>query len=135
MKMDKRSLKLVKYKNPQIKVGDKIKLIDGSALSHITEKGDFYIIHSYRKLTGSDLPLEDIVGEVVKTNVKNHGCFGAFDIYVQDIVVKLGKAKFRTCSQFVEVVKEENFMQDVYLGIPRDLDKLLDAFEKIYIKK
>jgi len=133
--MDKSSLKLVKYKNPQIKVGDKIKLIDGSALSHITEKGDFYIIHSYRKLTGSDLSLEDIVGKVVKTNVKNRGCFGAFDIYVQDIVVKLGKAKFRTCSQFVEVVEEENFMQDVYLGIPRDFDKLLDAFEKIYIKK
>jgi hypothetical protein len=131
--MGKASLKLKKYINPQIKVGDKVKLIDGSALSHIKLKGDFYIVDSYPEITGEDALLKDIVGEVVKTKVKNSGCFGAFDIYVQDIVVKLGKAKFRTCSKMVRVVEEENFMENLYLGnLPVDFDEFVRRIEKTF---
>jgi len=134
--MEKTSLKIKKYINPHIEVGDKIKLIDGSALSHIKLKGDFYIIYSYPEITGTDALLKDIVGEVVETNIKNRGCFGDFHIYVQDIVISLGKTKFRTCSKFVKVVDEDNnFIKDLYFGRPRDLDKLLDAFEQVYGRK
>ena len=101
--MKNQTLKVEKYIDNSIKVGDFVKLIDGSGFTHATKKGTFYIINSYNDITGLPLNLQDIAAEVIECNINNHCCSGAFNtLYLQDIKVKIGNAEFRTASGFVE---------------------------------
>jgi len=98
------SRRIKKYIDPTIKVGDKIKIIDGSGLT--VESGKkVYIVYPYFEITKSNLNLQAIDGEVVETNINNYVSEGAVETcYLQDIIIKLGEGTFRTCSEFVKKV-------------------------------
>lgn len=105
----KKSSTLKTYINPNIQLGDRVKLIDGSALSCDTHKEDLYIVFSYPALTGSESTIKDMEGIVVEINVQDRilNSRGLSMAYLQDIVVSLGKANFRTCSKFVMKIQNE----------------------------
>jgi len=102
----KRSITIQNRINPEIKVGDYVKLFDGSALScdkHDNDKRPLYIVNSYRELTGMSIIIKDIPALVISTGITNKVCdTGDNLLYLQDIVVKIGNADFRTCSGLVE---------------------------------
>jgi acid phosphatase class B len=104
--MSKKSYKLAHFRNPHIKVGDEVFLIDGSALTLLDddkkdETKNYYIVNAYPILTGSKLNLQNIKAKVITINVKNRVYIGYFTVYVQDVIVQIGNAKFRTCSLFI----------------------------------
>jgi len=98
--------------NPNIKVGDLVMVVDGSAFSiKNTDKHDkdLYIIYAYPELTGLDIPIKHIPAIVTKTGVTDKGCIGAVNsIYLQDIIILIGKTKFRTSSRHVTVINKSN---------------------------
>lgn len=96
------SLKVEEYINKDIKVGDKVIMIDGSSFTSVENTDEeLYIVDSYPKLTGSSSIIKEIIGEVVETGIKNFAVPGYDCYYLQDIVVKIGKGKFRTASKMV----------------------------------
>ena len=101
----KKSYKLSRHINSEIKVGDRIKIVDGSGLTSFKEI-DVYIIYSYLELTGSELKLKEIEGTVLETNIDNfiHPIHSLELAYLQDIVIELGNAKFRTSSNFIRKI-------------------------------
>lgn len=98
----KKTLDLKKYQNLEIKVGDRVCLTDGSALT--CEKSgstEVIIISSYPELTNKKEILKNIICEVLEVGVTNKVVMGAFSCYLQDIVVKIGNGIFRTASELV----------------------------------
>ena len=91
--------------NPSIQVGDIVKLIDGSALTH--ESGDCWIVNSYPELTSSDKVLKEIPCTVLEVGIADQVCVDDYFVkqtnivYIQDIVVQCGNATFRTNSGMV----------------------------------
>lgn len=97
------STKIYKYINPAIKVGDRVKMIDGSGLSVVGVNDDVYIVYDYPHITGLRLPLEELVAEVLEIGVDDYAIASSIPskAYLQDIVIQIGEGKFRTCSSFV----------------------------------
>lgn len=96
---DKKSRELIYLIDHSIKVGDKVRITDGSALTCDESDSDVYIVYAYPKLTGSIEKLKDIEGTVIATSINNRVCSGACDtIYLQDCIVQLGDAVFNTAS-------------------------------------
>ncbi len=89
--------------NPNIKVGDKIQICDGSGLYPNFETNQNYcIIYAYPDVTKSPYILKDIVGTVIKTNISNIVVDSGGDwVYGVDIEIQLGEVRFYTCSEFV----------------------------------
>jgi hypothetical protein len=108
--MKKSAYKIGRHVDPTIKVGNIVTIIDGSGLSPMEEYyKNCYIVDAYPDLTGSDLNLMAIHGEVtnvgisdIVTDMDNNlsSCYGV------DITVKLGNAEFYTCSKFVTKIKQ-----------------------------
>ncbi len=105
--MKKHSYKITQHINKSINVKDKVKLIDGSGLS-LNCKWDspfaknYYIVYDYPEITGLSTNLKNCIAEVIKTNITDIGLPGACNTFrIQDIIIKIGNAEFRTCSQFV----------------------------------
>lgn len=96
--------------NKNIKVGDKVKIIDGS---YLTVKGDNtqnpIIPFPLPEVTGTNEELNKIVGEVVESGITNY-CTNPFleKVTIQDIVVKLGNGLFRTSSKEVVLIEGEH---------------------------
>ena len=112
--MKKLTYTIRKFINPDIKVGDRIYVIDGSGFTIVTDEVDenkidsYFIINSYPHITGIDEVLCKIIGTVVEINITDKICpRGTINCYLQDIVVSLGNAKFRTCSDFVKKIKSK----------------------------
>ena len=86
-----------------IKLNDKVFLKDGSELSSIKKPYDnFYIANAYPNLTSSSEPLNNIEATVIEVGVKDAIYVSDYDwCYLQDIVIDINGAKFRTASQFV----------------------------------
>jgi len=104
----KNSISISYPKGNNVKFGDMVRLIDGSSLNlHESEKDDddtdYYIVFAYPSITGCNLNLKDIDAIVVKTDIKNHAAYGwpSQTAYIQDIVIMVGDAKFRTSSNHV----------------------------------
>lgn len=101
--------------NKDIKVGDKVYLWDGSSLTHIHIKDDFYIIKAYPNITGSNKKLKAIQATVITTGITDKIVLGAIDwAYTQGIVIQIGKAKFRTASSMVKKEKQDDYMESPY---------------------
>lgn len=101
------------YINPNIEIGDTVRVWDGSTFSiknTTKHTKSLHIVYAYPELTGSNKPIKELVAIVVKTNVKNKGIVfstgASWLIYRQDIVLLIGKTKFRCASKFVNKVKE-----------------------------
>jgi hypothetical protein len=100
--MRKGQYKIEQHINSDIKIGDKVKLRDGSGLTHSSNDEGIYIVFGYPKLTGSKLPLMELEFTVVNTNIKDLVCMGVCGIvYLQDIEIEYNGCVFYTCSQFV----------------------------------
>ena len=99
--------KQINYRiNSNIKVGDKVILFDGSALSLIhsnkdLEDQDYFIVWDYPEL-GFNEPLKEYEFTVIQTNILDYVC-GEF-LHLQDIIVECNGIKFRTASGFVKKV-------------------------------
>lgn len=107
--MNKKSYKIKHLRNADINIGDEVYLIDGSALTILNPDGsdpvdvtnNLYIVDSYPSLTGLNIPLKEIKAIVIKTNITDSIIPGFILAYVQDIIVQIGTAQFRTCSDLV----------------------------------
>lgn len=99
----KKSFQIKRCINTDIEKGDKVFLTDGSALSCIEDNdGEYYIVMAYLSITGKEEQLKDILCEVIEVGVTDFICPGYLKAYMQDIVVQVGNAMFRTCSAFVK---------------------------------
>jgi len=85
-----------------IKVGDTVRLHDGSALS-VKDNTDIepLIICSYQHLTKSLDRLKDLNATVTEVGLEDTVCVSDISAYIQDIVIDINGCKFRTASQFV----------------------------------
>lgn len=107
----KKTFTIDTFINNDIKVGDKVFLIDGSAFTCMSNELDnevesIYIICSYPKLTGSDKIIKEIVAEVLEVGISNKCCSAVCNkVYLQDIIVQIGTGKFRTASKLVMLKK------------------------------
>lgn len=113
IKLDGVKRKINKDIDPSILVGDTVCLVDGSALSLKSDDKlpftEYSIIYSYPKITGDYHDLRFIKGTVTKVGIKNRLIHSGFDwccCYLQDIIVKLGNAEFRTNSSMVQKVNQ-----------------------------
>jgi hypothetical protein len=90
--------------NTSIKIGDKVKVYDGSSLSAIGHDEEVYIVYPYPAITGSKSKLQDMIGTVVEIN-RPYYCSACFNnkLYRCDLVIQLGEGKFRTNSTMVTV--------------------------------
>lgn len=91
-----------------IKVGDVVTLIDGSALTlhedHDEPVNNFYIVFSAVEL-GFIKPLKSYKWKVVETNITDRVASGVCGrVYLQDIVVECNNVKFRTNSTMVSKI-------------------------------
>lgn len=102
----KRSVKINFEVNTKIKVGDSIRIFDGSSLSRKDDnRRSYYIVNSYPAIIGTNDDLNEIIGSVVETNITDQIHISNFDWgYLQDIVIKLGDSEFRTSSRMVKIV-------------------------------
>jgi hypothetical protein len=98
-------LHLRKWINKDIKIGDTVKIVDGSGLTHNGKRK--YIYSSYESATKSKLPLSEMYFKVVETNVEDKISETANPktFYLQDLAIEFKGVVFRTCSAFV---KESN---------------------------
>jgi hypothetical protein len=103
------SYRIDSYVDSGIKVGNIVRMVDGSGLSLVCDydtiewSQDYVIVSAYPELTGLDKILKDCNAKVLETGLSSHCRIGVCGhVYVQDILVEIGKAKFRTCSAFVE---------------------------------
>ena len=110
-KVDGKSQRMdvIRHFDLSISVGDSVFLTDGSALSLKSDDKfrfeKYYIVDSYPKITGDYHDLKNIKGTVTKVGIKNRIIYSGFSwCYVQDIIVKVGNAEFRTASKMVTKV-------------------------------
>ena len=102
-----RNYQVQKLIDKSIKVGDQVFLHDGSSLSLKSDDEKdltaYYIVFPYPELTGLGDDLMYIKSTVVETGVKDKAITSSVNniAYLQDIVVKVGNAEFRTSSQLV----------------------------------
>lgn len=100
----KKSYIIKKRINPDIKVGDYVKVIDGSSFSSVLEPlRTLYIVNSYSELTNVDTLIQDIIGHVIETKIDDAVLHSPTNnLYLQDIVIQLGKGLFRVSSKHVK---------------------------------
>lgn len=99
----KKQFIISKHINPEIKKGDKVRLIDGSGLTCAKEyKEQICIVFPYEEITGSKLPLRELTFTVTRTGIKDLVCSGVLGtVYLQDIELEYNGVKFYNCSKFV----------------------------------
>jgi hypothetical protein len=103
--MRKETYRLQRIINDDIKVGDLVKLIDGSALTCDKIERPI-IVRSYENVLGSVLDLKLLTFKVIRTNIDNAIVYGVLDIcYLQDIEVEYNNVVFRTASSLVTKIK------------------------------
>jgi hypothetical protein len=113
MEKYKCSYKIVSYIDPNIRVGEMVRLVDGSGLSLKSDDSitfpnkNYYIVDSYPEVTGIDKVLSKIDAKVVEIGINDYVVIGVSSVYVQDIIIQIGEAQFRTCSQFVRNIREK----------------------------
>lgn len=113
-----KNLKIERNIDTNIKVGDKVRFRDGSALHCITHPDRSFIIHNpYEEVFGVPDPMWDLPFTVVETNVEDY--IDTFEIcntaYLQDIVVEYNGVQFRTCSKFVTTELERKPVGVVFI--------------------
>lgn len=103
----KKGYKIERYIDSSIKVGDFVKMIDGSALScDKNNESEMFIVKAYPKLTGFQGTLKELNAEVVRVGITDNICMGVCGkVYLQDIEIRIGDTIFRTASRLV--TKEE----------------------------
>lgn len=107
MSYSKQSFNVDDKKVKELKLKQKVRVIDGSSLTSIDDNGlyDIYIVNHYPKLTGLYGELRNLDAYVVETNIKNHICSGVCGFgYLQDVLIKIGSGLFRCNSTHLEII-------------------------------
>jgi hypothetical protein len=96
----KNSIFLKHLVDSDIKVGDVVRVIDGSGFSPVDERDPKLIVFP---IEGYSSNICEMTATVIATGVKNYGVNGAFpdEYYVQDTLIDIRGHLFRTCSQFL----------------------------------
>jgi len=104
--MSKKSFKIKLLINSEVKVGDTVRLFDGSSLSVVGDDSrEVFIVFSYPGLTQRHELLKYLDAKVTRVGVQDRVSQGANSLYLQDIVIKIGTTEFRTASQLVTKVR------------------------------
>jgi len=101
----KKSYIIQKHINPTIKVGDKVRIFDGSGFSISDYEEDAYIVFPYPKLFGNDLEVKEMEFTVVSINETDRIIQGGGNNFLlQDLILKApnGKIVFSS-SSFVKL--------------------------------
>ena len=103
--MKKESFKIKKLINPSIKIGDVVKLVDGSGLT--CDKIQYpIIIRAYPDVLESTRCIKNLIAIVVGIN-QEYVTNSFYDqVYLQDISITINGILFRTASQFVVKVNQ-----------------------------
>lgn len=139
----KRTLRVDRNINPDVKVGDKIKLTNAETLTHMLYEGDFDLLRKYPML-GIHETLDVIVGTVITTGITDFVVErdGKYVTYVQDIIVKVSGNMFRTSSRAVRTLKTPLDLIDGRLGrlkafktrskkVQRDIQTSIELLESL----
>lgn len=105
----KKKITLTKHINPSIRVGDKVRMVDGSAFSYSGKQTESLLItQSYPELTGLNANIKNIDATVLAVNINNVATLShVIDAaYITDIKLSIGVGEFFTCSKFVEKVED-----------------------------
>lgn len=116
--------KIRQHLQPDINVGDKVIIWDGSYLTCETYPNEFFlIVSSYPEKLESEEKLKHLLGEVIKTNVTTNLTESFVDgIYQQDIQVSINGVIFNTCSGCVK--RFENINESIkYISESKYYDK------------
>lgn len=108
--MKRLTLTILSDIDKSIKVGDIVRLWDGSSIG-IDNHKPVYIINAYPELTGSEEILKNLDAIVVQTNIKDKVHYDSVMaglsnpiVFLQDIIIKIGNTEFRTASNMVRKV-------------------------------
>lgn len=117
----KKKITLKKHINPSIKVGDKVRMVDGSAFSYSGKQTEsLFITQSYPELTGLGANIEDIDATVLAVNINSVATlWGNSSAYITDIKLSIGNGEFFTCSKFVEKVEDEQLLHE-HFTLPKN---------------
>ena len=112
----KKKITLKKHINPSIKVGDKVRMVDGSAFSYSGKQTEsLFIVQSYPELTGLNAIIKDIDATVLAVNIDNVATLWRdSSAYITDIKLSIGNGEFFTCSKFVEKVEDEQLLNEPF---------------------
>ena len=104
--MKKQSYEIKHYVNDNIKIGDLVKIVDGSRLTIDSHVYNLKTIDSYPDLFNTKKRIESIIFKVVQTNVNTNVYIHHFArvVYMQDIVIEYNGVQLRTCSKFVKLI-------------------------------
>ena len=103
----KQSIRINLNRNQDIKLGDTVRLCDGSSLANRDIDNRFNIVSSYESVTGLKSELKHCDAEVIEVGVYDQVSVDGFlnSGYLQDIVIQIGKSFFRTSSRHVMPVQ------------------------------
>src|SRR5690349_19850134 len=104
----KATIEIRQFVNTDIKVGDTVRLIDGSGCTPLKTGEKVIIVFSYPKYTGLESELRHIPAMVAESGISNFGLPFSDILYTQDIIVRSGNSEFRTCSAFVAKIESED---------------------------
>lgn len=111
----KNQFQLRQIKSQELKVGDVVRVYDGSSITSEKDDKAIFIVHSYPELTGINNELKNIDAEVLKVGIDDLFCFGCprfkcepSSIYRQDIQIKIGNGIFYTNSSMVYLTQSDN---------------------------
>ena len=103
--MKKESYKFKEFIDFSIKIGDLVRLVDGSGLS--CEFIDYPIIVNSYHILNTTNTIEKLTGVVVNVNQKYVTLNSTADTcYLQDIQISINGVLFRTASRFVKNVNQ-----------------------------
>ena len=103
--MKKESFKIRNLINPSIKIGDVVKLLDGSGLT-CDEIQYPIIVRAYPDVLESTRRIENLIAVVVGINQEYVTSPSFNEVYLQDISITINGILFRTASQFVVKVNQ-----------------------------
>ena len=103
--MKKKSFKIRKLINPSIKIGDVVKLVDGSGLT-CDEIQYPIIVRDYPDVLESTRRIENLIAIVVGIGQEYVTNPSYDEVYLQDISITINGILFRTASQFVAKVNQ-----------------------------
>ena len=91
-------LRPIKRVNPNIKVGDTVRINDSLGLSTVDGRDSFDLNKSYPGVTGYTVNLCTLTGVVLEVGITN--VVSTHNLFL-DVRIKLGNTVFFTCSEFL----------------------------------
>jgi len=97
------ALRIRHLPKPDLQVGDKVYLCDGSSLACLSHEVDWpMIIKAYPEITGSHKHLKDCQAKIISMNNTEYVSLGSCNqVYMLDTYILIGNSLWATCSKFL----------------------------------